>query len=241
MISLNNVSKVYKKNKQKTVALRNVSLKIEQGEFVYLMGESGSGKSTLMKLLYQQEKVSRGTVQVGNYSVSRLKEKEVHLLRRDIGVVFQDFRLLPERTVFENIAYVLEVTEHDKETIKRKTLEALDVVRLKHKFLEYPHNLSGGEQQRVAIARAIVNEPSVLLADEPTGNLDPFTAREIMRLFYRINNQGTTVVMATHDHKLVEQIPYRVVVLENGKVKRDRSKEHMGLIYNEKMGDYYVV
>lgn len=238
MITLDKVTKQYK---TKVNALEDVSLHIGAGEFVYLMGESGSGKSTLMKLLYRQEIVNKGRVLVGGFNVGKIRKNEVHQLRREIGVVFQDFRLLQGKTVFENIAYVLEVTGHSRQIIRERTLEALEIVRLKHKFMEYPKNLSGGEQQRVAIARAIVNKPKVLLADEPTGNLDPGTATEIMRVFYRINQLGTTIVMATHNHDLVEKIPYRVIELSKGKLQRDRSKEHISLIYNDKMGDYFVV
>lgn len=237
MITLKNVTKSYKKQ----TVLDEVSLHIEQGEFVYLMGKSGSGKSTLMKLLYQQEKANKGQIWINSRNVRKIKPKNIHHLRRDIGVVFQDFRLLPSRTVYENIAFALEVTEYDKEDKKDRILHALDVVKLKHKFMEYPKDLSGGEQQRVAIARAIVNDPKVILADEPTGNLDPKTSLEIMRVFYRINKEGTTILMATHDQKIVDTIPYRVIELEQGKVEKDRTKEHIGLLYNEKMGDYYVV
>lgn len=237
MITLEKVSKKYKKQS----VLNDVTLHIEQGEFVYLMGKSGSGKSTLMKLLYQQEKANKGRIWVNSHNVRKIKPKNIHHLRRDIGVVFQDFRLLSNRTVYENIAFALEVTEYDREDKKDRILHALDVVKLKHKFEEYPKNLSGGEQQRVAIARAIVNEPKVLLADEPTGNLDPATSLEIMRLFYRINKEGTTILMATHDQNIVDTIPNRVIELKQGKVEKDRTKEHIGLLYNEKMGDYYVV
>lgn len=238
MITLEKVTKTYKK---KTKALQNISLHIDEGEFVYLVGTSGSGKSTLMKLLYRQEKANMGRIHVGQFDVCKIKERKIHQLRREIGVVFQDFQLLQERTVYENISYALEVTGHNKQQMKEKTLHALEVVGLKHKFSEYPKNLSGGEQQRVAIARAIANNPKILLADEPTGNLDPTTSTEIMRVFYRINKAGTTIVMATHDKQLVERIPYRMIELSNGRLQKDRSKEHVGLIYNSKMGDYFVV
>jgi cell division transport system ATP-binding protein len=233
------VTKTYKKHRVK--ALDNVSLHIQEGEFVYLMGSSGSGKSTLMKLLYGQEKANKGSIKLGKYNLRKMKHQQMYQLRREVGVVFQDFRLLPERTVYENIAYALEVIETEPDEMKRRALNALEMVKLKHKFAEYPKNLSGGEQQRVAIARAIVNEPKVLLADEPTGNLDPQTSLEIMRILYRINKKGTTILMATHDQEIVDQVPYRVIELKKGNLQRDRSKEHIGLIYNEKMGDFFVV
>ncbi|WP_028273843.1 cell division ATP-binding protein FtsE [Atopococcus tabaci] len=238
MIELQNVSKLYRGGVH---ALKNISLKIEDGEFVYLTGMSGSGKSTLMKLLYREEKATRGHIRVGNRVITKLKNRDIHELRREVGVVFQDFQLLPTRTVFENVAYALEVIETEPAEIRTRVMEALRVVGLEEKAEAFPSECSGGEQQRVAIARAIVNAPKVLLADEPTGNLDPAAAMEIMRLFYRINQRGTTVVMATHNQKIIRQIPFRVIELVNGELKRDRTQNHISLLYSAKMGEYFVV
>lgn len=238
MIELKKVSKSYRNGVQ---ALKDVSLIVEDGEFVYLTGNSGSGKSTLLKLLYREEKASKGFVRVGDRVVSKLKNRDIPELRREIGVVFQNFQLLPTRTVFENIAYALEVIGKEPEEIRERVMETLRVVGLEHKCEDFPSECSGGEQQRVAIARAIVNSPKVLLADEPTGNLDPETAMGIMRLFYRINQRGTTVVMATHNRKIIQKVPYRVLELYDGELKRDRTQNHISLLYSEKIGEYFVV
>ncbi|PMB83869.1 cell division ATP-binding protein FtsE [Dolosicoccus paucivorans] len=221
MIQLTNVKKIYPNN---VVALKNIDLRIEQGEFVYVVGPSGSGKSTLMKLLYRQEKATHGTVQVDRFFLDQMKDRQVPKLRRHLGVIFQDFKLLPRLTVYENVAYALEVTGASKRRIKERVLTVLDQVGLKHKIHQYPDELSGGEQQRVAIARAIANEPAIIIADEPTGNLDPQIAQEILHLLEEINQQGTTVIMGTHNDVLVNEYRHRVISLEDGFLVRDEYK-----------------
>lgn len=238
MIKLRNVSKMYP---NKVQALKNVSLDIKKGELVYLIGSSGSGKSSLMKLLYREEIADKGTIHIAEHDVRKKRNHHIHQLRRDIGVVFQDFRLMPDWTVYENIAYALEVTECPKDEIKDRVLEVLDFVNLTYKVLDYPKNCSGGEQQRIAIARALVNKPKVLLADEPTGNLDPVTTLEILRLFYRINQKGTTILMSTHDQKLAKTTPFRVIELKQGQVIQDVHPETSGLSYNSVTKEYYVI
>ncbi|SDI57214.1 cell division ATP-binding protein FtsE [Dolosicoccus paucivorans] len=221
MIQLTNVTKIYPNN---VVALKNIDLRIEQGEFVYVVGPSGSGKSTLMKLLYRQEKATHGTVQVDRFFLDQMKDRQVPKLRRHLGVIFQDFKLLPRLTVYENVAYALEVTGASKRRIKERVLTVLDQVGLKHKIHQYPDELSGGEQQRVAIARAIANEPAIIIADEPTGNLDPQIAQEILHLLEEINQQGTAVIMGTHNDVLVNEYRHRVISLEDGFLVRDEYK-----------------
>lgn len=221
MIILKNVTKQYDNG---IVAVKNVSLRIEQGEFAYLIGPSGSGKSTLMKLLYREEIATQGTIKVGKFDVERIKQRQIPFLRRSVGVVFQDFKLLPKLNVYENVAYALEVTGKSGKEIKKRVLEVLDLVGLRHKIHQYPHELSGGEQQRIAIARAIANRPSVLITDEPTGNLDPETALEIHRVIEQINQSGTTVLMGTHNDTLVNQFKHRVIRLEKGSIISDDDK-----------------
>ncbi|GEQ33655.1 cell division ATP-binding protein FtsE [Marinilactibacillus psychrotolerans] len=238
MISLNNVTKTYRDG---TSALQQVTLMIETGEFVYLKGKSGSGKSTLLKVLYGQEKVNRGQVRLADHHVHKMNNRKIHKLRREIGVVFQDYQLLSYKTVFDNIAYVLEVTGYPKEKINDKVIEALEKVGLKHKIFEYPSNCSGGEQQRIAIARAIVHDPIVLLADEPTGNLDPQNAYSILKVLHKINKSGTTVIMATHDQSLVDKMPSRVIELEKGYLTKDRSINHTMMILSSRMGEQYII
>lgn len=239
MIRLMNVSKNYEKTQ--TQALKNISIDIDQGEFVYLIGKSGSGKSTLLKHLYGQVKPTNGHVVFDSYIVSRLKSNELYRLRREVGVVFQEYNLLDYKTVYENVAYVLEVTGVEGNQIEERVMEALTTVGLKHKALDLPEHCSGGEQQRIAIARAIVHKPKLLIADEPTGSLDPRTSLKMLQLLHKINRSGTTVVMSTHDYSFVEHIPARVIRLENGIVKSDRSKNHTLLILNNTMGEFYVV
>lgn len=205
-------------------ALDKLTLRIEQGEFVYLVGPSGSGKSTFMKLLYREELATRGKVQVGKYMMKSMKEKEVPFLRRYVGVVFQDFKLLPRLTVYENVAYAMEVTGKKGKEIKQRVNEVLEQVGLRHKVHQLPEELSGGEQQRVAIARAIANKPAILIADEPTGNLDPDTALGILKLLEQINSMGTTVIMGTHNEQFVNQYRHRVLELSKGKLIRDDYK-----------------
>ena len=213
---------VYKRYKNGTNALYDINFSVEQGEFIYIIGPTGSGKSTLIKLLDGEEVPTKGTVKVTGVDVGRLKHRKVPLYRRNIGVVFQDYRLLPTKTVFENIAYALEVINMKRKEIEQRTREVMEVVGLKDKGDDFPHELSGGQQQRVAIARAIANRPKVLIADEPTGNLDPGKSDEIMSLLETINEKyGTTILMVTHDLPLVNKHRKRTVVLENGHIVAD--------------------
>ena len=213
---------VYKQYKNGTNALYDVNFSVKQGEFVYIIGPTGSGKSTLIKLLDGEELPTKGNVEVVGINVGELKRKQVPIYRRNIGVVFQDFRLLPTKTVYENIAYALEVINMKKPQIKKRVDEVLDVVSLKEKKTSFPHELSGGQQQRIAIARAIANRPKVLNADEPTGNLDPGKSDQIMNLQERINKRyGTTILMVTHDLTLVNKHRKRTVVLEHGHIVAD--------------------
>lgn len=221
MIEFRNVHKVYDNG---SVALEDVSIHIEKGEFVLVCGHSGAGKSTFIKLLSHEVKPDSGTVMVNDVDVTRIKSSKVPYLRRKLGIVFQDFRLLPSKTVFENIAFALEVIEEKPKVIKEKVLNVLELVGLSDKANDLPQDLSGGEQQRVAIARAIVNKPLVLIADEPTGNLDPQTSRDISDLFKAINNSGTTVVMVTHDMDMVSYLNKRVIALESGRVVSDQMR-----------------
>jgi len=222
VIRLQNVTKVYARGARP--ALDAVDLEIERGEFVFLVGASGSGKSTLLRLMLREERPTAGKVFVAGKDLSALSTWKVPYLRRQIGTVFQDFRLLPNKTVFENVAFALQVIGKPKHHILTTVPETLELVGLGGKEKRRPHELSGGEQQRVAIARAFVNRPSILLADEPTGNLDPTTSIGIMRLLDRINRTGTTVVMATHDDEIVDQMRKRVVELDTGQVVRDQSR-----------------
>ncbi|MDO8107081.1 cell division ATP-binding protein FtsE [Isoptericola sp. b441] len=222
MIRLNNVTKVYARGARP--ALDDVDLEIERGEFVFLVGASGSGKSTLLRLMLREERPTGGKVFVAGKDLSKLSTWKVPYLRRQIGTVFQDFRLLPNKTVFENVAFALQVIGKPRHHIMTTVPDTLELVGLGGKEKRRPHELSGGEQQRVAIARAFVNRPSILLADEPTGNLDPTTSVGIMRLLDRINRTGTTVVMATHDDEIVDQMRKRVVELDTGQVVRDQSR-----------------
>jgi cell division transport system ATP-binding protein len=216
---------VYKTYDNGVTALNGINVEIEQGEFVYIVGPSGAGKSSFIKLMYREIKPTRGTLYINNKDVSELKEKEVPYLRRNIGVIFQDFRLLPKLSVYENVAFALEVIEEPPKNIRRRVMEVLDLVGLKSKARFLPSELSGGEQQRVSIARAIVNRPKIVIADEPTGNLDPDTSWEIMRAFEEINNSGTTIIMATHSRDIVNSIKKRVIAIEDGLIVRD---EHRG-------------
>ena len=222
MIRLEHVSKVYKTSTRP--ALEDVSVEMDKGEFVFLIGASGSGKSTFLRLLLREEVPTKGRVYVANFDVVRMSRRRVPRLRQSIGCVFQDFRLLHNKTVAENVAFALEVIGKPRHHIKTTVPDTLELVGLEGKEKRRPHELSGGEQQRVAIARAFVNRPSILLADEPTGNLDPTTSLGIMRLLDRINRTGTTVVMATHDEEIVNQMRKRVVELEDGKLVRDQDR-----------------
>ncbi|MCX4365220.1 MAG: cell division ATP-binding protein FtsE [Bacilli bacterium] len=221
-IEFKNIFKVYKNG---ISALADVNLSIARGEFVFIIGQSGSGKSTLTKLLYREEKPTKGTVNVGGINVGKLKNGNVYKLRRKIGVVFQDFKLLPKLNVYENIAYPLESYGMKSSEIREKVLKALERVGLKDKIRSYPDQLSGGEQQRVCIARAIVNEPKLIICDEPTGDLDPKMSKEIMKVIENINKElGSTIIMATHDKEIVNRMKKRVVCLHNGVVVSDKKK-----------------
>jgi cell division transport system ATP-binding protein len=221
VIRLDNVTKTYKGT---VVALRDVSLDIAKGEFVFLVGSSGSGKSTFIKLLLKDEDPDAGEIYVAGKRLNRLKSWRIPQLRRELGCVFQDFKLLENKTVFENVAFALEVIGKPQQAIQKTVPEVLQLVGLGHKHDAYPHELSGGEQQRVSIARAFVNRPRILLCDEPTGNLDPTTSVGIMKLLDRINRTGTTVVMATHDQHIVDSMRRRVVELADGMLVRDQSR-----------------
>lgn len=221
MIKIQEVSKQYDNG---IWALKKVSLEIKNGEFVYIVGPSGSGKSTLMKLMNLQERMTSGRMQIDSYDLNKIKDREIPFLRRRVAVVFQDFRLLPTYTVGENIAYALEVTGESRKEINKRVKEVLEIVGLPTKRHQLPAELSGGEQQRVAIARALANHPKILLADEPTGNLDPRSALEIMRALERVNQQGTTVLMGTHNDSIVNSRPHRILLMNQGKLVRDIPK-----------------
>lgn len=215
------VSKVYDNG---VVALNNVNIDIEKGEFVFVVGSSGAGKSTFIKMILREVLPSKGRLIVNGRDVMTMKESEVPYLRRGLGIVFQDYRLLPDKTVYENVAFAMQVIEAPRREMQKRVNNVLDLVGLKEKFKSFPSQLSGGEQQRVAIARAIVNSPMIVIADEPTGNLDPETSWDIMDIFKRINKTGTTIVMATHDKNIVDTMQRRVVAIENGCIIRDEMK-----------------
>ena len=221
-IEFDNVSKQYKNG---VTALYDLNLSIEKGDFVFIIGGSDSGKSTLIKLLYREEKPTKGKIMVGGINVSKLRNRKVYKLRRKLGIVFQDYRLLPKLTVYENVSFALEAIGEKKSEIRPKVLKALELVGLKNKVREYPDNLAGGEQQRVAIARAIVNDPPLLICDEPTGNLDPARSLEIVKLIEEINKKvGTTVLMVTHDEVIVNKMKKHVIALKDGHLFKDYKK-----------------
>lgn len=217
------MNNVYKKYTNGVVASNGISVTIKSGEFVYVVGPSGAGKSTFIKMMYRETVPSSGEVVFDGIDIAKLKQKEVPKLRRRIGVVFQDFKLLPNLTVYENIAFALEVIEEKPEDIRRKVTEVLNLVGLKQKARMFPNELSGGEQQRVSIARSIVNQPEIVIADEPTGNLDPDTSWDIMEVFEKINARGTTIIMATHNKEVVNTIRHRVIAIEGGIITRDEA------------------
>ncbi len=225
LIQMQDVWKTYPNG---VMAVNGISIYIKKGEFVYVVGPSGAGKSTFIKMMFREEKPTRGEISIDGKNLSKIKERHIPYLRRNMGVVFQDFKLLPSLTVFENVSFAMEVIEESKANIKKRVMEVLDVVRLKNKARFLPHELSGGEQQRVAIARAIVNNPSVLIADEPTGNLDPETSWEIMRILEEINDRGTTIIMATHNRDIVDSMRKRVIAIENGRISRDEARGMYG-------------
>jgi cell division transport system ATP-binding protein len=221
MIVFDSVTKIYEPD---VVALHQVSFVIEKGEFVFCVGASGSGKSTVIRLLLKELEPTHGRIVVGGRDLTRLKRSKVPFLRRNVGCVFQDFKLLPNRTASENVAYALKVQGENRATIRRKVPEVLGLVGLSHRMSSYPDELSGGEQQRVSIARAFVNHPPLLVCDEPTGNLDPDTSVGIMQLLYRINRSGTTILMATHDREMVDKMRKRVIALDEGRLARDERR-----------------
>ena len=218
LIRLRNVNKTYKNG---VTAIYDLDLDIKKGEFVFIIGETGCGKSTLIKMLYREEKPNKGKIIVGGINVAKLRNGKVYKLRRKIGVVFQNFQLLPKLTAYENVAFALEVFGLPKDEIHKKVVKVLDLVGLKNKAKHYPNQLSGGEQQRVAIARAIVNGPKLLICDEPTGNLDPKKSIEIMEVLEAINKLGTTIVMVTHDIEIVKKMQKRVILLNSGRIVKD--------------------
>src|ERR1043166_3415002 len=221
MVIFENVTKIYEPD---VAALRDVSFAIDKGEFVFVVGASGSGKTTVIRLVLKELEPTSGKIIVGGRELGRLKRSKVPLLRRNVGCVFQDFKLLPNRTAAENVAYALKVQGESSNSIRRKVPEVLNLVGLAHKMSSYPDELSGGEQQRVSIARAFVNHPPLLVCDEPTGNLDPDTSVGIMQLLYRINRSGTTVLMVTHDREMVDKMRRRVIQLEGGRLARDERR-----------------
>ncbi|HLS60956.1 MAG TPA: cell division ATP-binding protein FtsE [Virgibacillus sp.] len=225
MIIMRDVTKKYDNG---VTALKGITINIDRGEFVYIVGPSGAGKSTFVKLMYREVKPSEGQLIIDGQELGELKEKEVPFLRRQIGVIFQDFKLLSKLTVYENVAFALEVIEEDPKKIRGRVMEVLELVGLKNRTRSIPDELSGGEQQRVAIARAIVNNPKIVIADEPTGNLDPETSWEIMRIFEEINFRGTTIVMATHSKEIVNTIKKRVIAVETGSIVRDEDRGDYG-------------
>ncbi|MBQ8636919.1 MAG: cell division ATP-binding protein FtsE [Clostridia bacterium] len=218
MIEFVNVTKEYENG---VLALNDVSLKIENGEFVFLIGSSGAGKTTLTKILMREENVTSGQVMLDGKDVTLLADKDIPYLRRKMGVVFQDFRLLEDRTVYENVEFAMQIVGASRREIRRRVPTVLNMVGLNYKAKMFPRQLSGGEQQRVALARALVNNPTLLIADEPTGNLNPETAMEIMEIFENINAMGTTIIMATHAHDIVDAMHKRVIAIEDGRLVRD--------------------
>jgi cell division transport system ATP-binding protein len=219
---------VYKQYSNGVMAANGFNVHIKQGEFVYVVGPSGAGKSTFIKMMYREERPSKGDIIVNGINLAKLKNSRVPYLRRNVGVVFQDFKLLPSLTIYENIAFALEVIEEHPKQIKKRVMEVLDLVGLKHKARMLPNELSGGEQQRVSIARSIVNTPKLVIADEPTGNLDPETSWDIMNILEDISNRGTTVIMATHNREIVNTIKHRVIAIENGRIVRDEQRGDYG-------------
>ncbi len=228
MIEMKDVYKTYSNGVN---AVNGINVTIKKGEFVYVVGPSGAGKSTFIKMMYREESPSKGTIVVNGVNLAKIRNSKVPIFRRNMGVVFQDFKLLQKLTVYENVAFALEVIEEEPKEIKRRVMEVLDLVGLKHKARMLPTQLSGGEQQRVSIARSIVNSPKVVIADEPTGNLDPETSWEIMNIFEEINLRGTTIVMATHNKEIVDNLRHRVIAIESGTIIRDEQRGEYGYEY----------
>lgn len=225
MIIMNDVYKTYSTG---VTALNGVNVEIDKGEFVYIVGPSGAGKSTFIRLVYCEEVPTKGDISIQGIQINTMKNKSIPYLRRNIGVVFQDFKLLPKLTVYENVSFALEVIEEEPTRIRERVMEVLELVGLKNKVRSLPNELSGGEQQRVSIARAIANNPDIIIADEPTGNLDPDTSWSIMRILEEINIRGTTVIMATHSKEIVNTIKKRVIAIENGIIVRDEDQGDYG-------------
>ena len=221
MIDFKNVSKVYDNG---TKALHNVNIHIDKGEFVFVVGASGAGKSTFLKLIMREEVPSSGTIVIKGYNLNEMKKKKIPYFRRNMGIVFQDFRLIPTMTVYDNVAFAMRVVGAREKDIRKRVPYVINIVGLSAKARNYPNELSGGEQQRVAIARALVNQPILLIADEPTGNLDPNTSEDIMKLFNEINHMGTTIIMVTHNKDLVNAMHKRVVMIEEGHIVNDVKK-----------------
>ena len=221
MLIMSDVSKVYPGG---SVALQDVNVHIEPGEFVFVVGPSGAGKSPFIKMLFREVLPTTGSIFVNGMDILSLSPKEIPFMRRQLGIIFQDYRLLPDRTVYENVAFAMQVIEAPHRKIKRQVMNMLDLVGLRHRANAYPNELSGGEQQRIAIARAIVNDPVFVIADEPTGNLDPETSWDIMEIFKEINDTGTTIVMATHDKEVVDAMGKRVIAIEHGRIVRDEKE-----------------
>ena len=240
MIEFRDVSKVYDSNGTK--ALNNVNIKIEDGEFVFIVGSSGAGKSTFLKLIMQEEKPTEGAVIVGDYSSETIKKRQIPYYRRTMGIVFQDFRLIPKMSVYNNVAFAMRVIGAKEKEIRKRVPYILQLVGLSHKARSMPNELSGGEQQRVSLARALVNNPKLIVADEPTGNVDPEMSHEIVDMLTKINNNGTTVIMVTHEHELVRAFPRRVIVIKNGEVVSDTpDPTHAQFDFDEteKSSDFY--
>ena len=230
MIEFNNVTKTYKNG---TEALKDVNLKIDKGEFVFVVGPSGAGKSTFIKLLLREETPTKGHIEVNGFDLKKIKRRHIPKFRRSLGVVFQDFRLIPNMTVYDNVAFALRVTNVANRSIRQRVPYILNLVGLAHKARSYPEQLSGGEQQRVALARALVNNPDLLIADEPTGNVDPEMSMEIVELLSEINKCGTTVVMVTHEHDLVHKFDRRVITITHGNIVSDANSADWGVFRRE--------
>ena len=231
MIDFDNVTKSYGTN----IGIQDVSIKINKGDFVFLVGPSGAGKSTFIRLILKEIDADKGSIRLNGMEITRLSNREIPKLRRSTGIVFQDFRLLPRKTVYENVAFAMEIIHMSQRSIRRQVPQVLSLVGISSKANKYPHELSAGEQQRVAIARAIVNNPTVLIADEPTGNLDPDTAWEIMRLLEQINLRGTTVLMVTHAKDIVDRMGKRVIAIDKGRIVRDDASGSYGAYEDERL------
>ncbi|MDD4565313.1 MAG: cell division ATP-binding protein FtsE [Eubacteriales bacterium] len=231
MITFDNVTKSYGTN----IGIQDVTVKIEKGGFVFLVGPSGSGKSTFVKLILKELTPDKGSIKLNDLEVNRLSNRQIPKLRRSTGIVFQDFRLLPQKTVFENVAFAMEIVHMSQRAIRRQVPQVLNLVGISSKATKYPNELSAGEQQRVAIARAIINSPALLIADEPTGNLDPDTAWEIMRLLEQINHRGTTILMVTHAKDIVDKMEKRVIAIDKGRIVRDDANGCYGAYEDEKL------